>query len=162
MRIATVAVRSRQQSVERASCRRGEVEPDDGCLRQSLLECGHDGREALFQHQHLGCAIRQNEELLGDRETPVQRHQHRPKPRASIEQHEVVRPVEAEDGDAIAAADVELRLQRARRLRDAGGQCRVAQRLTLKPDGRLVGRKRRITFDQTTEIHRQSSVSPVS
>ena len=40
-------------------------------------------------------------------------------PRASIEQYEIVRPVQAQDGDAIAAAHAELRLQRTRGLRDA-------------------------------------------
>ena len=43
-----------------------------------------------------------DEQLLGHRKTPVQRHQHRAEPCAGIKQHQTVGPVFAADRDAIA------------------------------------------------------------
>ena len=103
---------------------------------QALLQRGQNLRKGLFEHQHLYRGIRQDEQLLGDREPPVQRHQHGAEPRAGIEQHEIVRPVQAEDRDAVAAADAEFGLQRARGLFDAGVERRIAERLALKNQSR--------------------------
>ncbi len=76
-------------------------------------------REGLFEHQHLYRGVRQDEQLLGHRKPPVQRHQHGAEPRTGIEQYEVVRPVQAEDRDAVATADAEFGLQRPGGLFDA-------------------------------------------
>ena len=127
MRIAAVAARPRQQRVECASPWRRKIKPDELRVGQALFQRGQNRRKGLFQHQHLDRGIRQDEQLLGDRKPPVQRHQHGAEPRAGIEQHEIVRPVQAEDRDAIAAADAEFGLQRARRLLDACTERRIAR-----------------------------------
>ena len=119
MRIAAVAARARQQRVECDSARRRKIEPDDGGVGQAFCQLGQNSRECLFEHQHLDRGVRQDEQLLGHRQPPVQRHQHGAEPRAGIEQHQIVRPVQAEDRDAVAAADAEFGLQRARGLLDA-------------------------------------------
>jgi len=105
MWITAVAMRLRQQGVEVASGGRCEVETNDRRLRQAFPECGHNRCKRVFQHQHLGRCIGQDEFLLGNRKPPVQRHQDRAEPRAGVKQHEVVGAVQAEDRDAIAAAN---------------------------------------------------------
>ena len=100
--------------------------------------------------------------MLGDGEPPVQRHQHGAQSRTGVEQHQIFRPVHAENCDAVAFADVELTLQRLRRLRYTSGEGRITQRRPLETDRRLFGGKSSVTLDQTTKIHRQSSVSPAS
>ena len=67
-------------------------------------------------------ASEQDEDLLGDREPPVERHQQRAEPRAGIEQDEVVGMVGRQDRDAVAAADAELRFERARGRGNARGE----------------------------------------
>ena len=65
-------------------------------------------------------ASRQDEDLLGHREPPVERHQHGAEPRAGIEQDQIVGMIGGEDRHAIAAADAELAISaRARRRRCA-------------------------------------------
>ena len=162
MRIAAVAARLRQQQVKRASLGRGKIEPHDGCVRQAFFKRWQNLRKSLLEHQHLYPGIRQNEQLLGHCKTPVQRHQHRAEPCAGIKQHQIVRPVQAEDCDAIAAADTQFSLQRACRLVDACTQARVTQSLALKYNRGLVRRERRVALDQTAEVHSYSSASPVS
>ena len=76
-------------------------------IGQVGLKCGENLRERLFQHQHFGRGIRENEKLFGDRQPPVQRHQHGAEPGAGIEQHQVIRPVQAEDRNAVATGDTE-------------------------------------------------------
>ena len=117
MRIAAVAARLRQQRIERAALRRRKIEPDDACVGQALFKrrAGSPAK-ACSSTSTLHRGIRQDEQLLGDRQPPVQRHQHRAEPRAGVEQHQIVRPVQAEDRDAVAAADAEFGLQRAGRL----------------------------------------------
>ena len=110
MRMAAVAAGLRQQRAERAALRGSKIEPDDACGGQALFKPGQDRGEGLLEHQHLYRGVRQDEQLLGHRQPPVQRHQHGAEPCAGIEQHEVVRPVQAEDRDAIAASDAEFRL----------------------------------------------------
>ncbi len=82
MRVATIAFAASQQSFECRAMRWREIEPDDGRSRckpkKNALEC-------LLEHQHLGARIGENEELLGDGEPPVQRHQHRAESCACVE-----------------------------------------------------------------------------
>ena len=70
--------------------------------------------------------------MLGDGEPPVQRNQHGAEPRAGIQQHQIIRPIQAEDRDAIAAADAVFGLQRAGGLFDADTERRVTQKLALE------------------------------
>ncbi len=164
MRIAAVAACARQQRVECASSGRRKIEPDDAGVGQALFQRGQNVRKRLFEHQHLYRSIRQDEQLLGHRKPPVQRHQHGAEPRAGIEQHQIVRPVQAEDRDAIAAADAEFGLQRARGLLDADAERRVAQNLAFEDGRGLVRRERRVPFDEIGKVHCRTSrpISPVS
>ena len=130
MRIAAVAARARQQRVECASPRRRKIEPDDAGVGQALFQRGQNLRKGLFEHQHLDRGVRQDEQLFGHRKPPVQRHQHGAEPRAGIEQHQIVGPVQAEDRDAIAAADAEFGLQRARCLLDASTETPRSSRIS--------------------------------
>src|SRR5207244_3354228 len=99
---------------------------------------------------------------LGHGKSPVQRNQHGAEPGAGIEQHQIIRSVQAEDRDAIAAADAEFALQRACRLFDARTEARVTQNPALEYDRGLVRRERRVALDQTAKVHSYSSDSPVS
>ena len=162
MRIAAVAARLRQQQVKRSSLGRGKIEPHDGCVRQAFFKRWQNLRKSLLEHQCLHRGIRENEQLLGHGEAPVERHQHGAEPGAGIEQHQIIRSVQAEDRDTIAAADAEFGLQRACRLFDARTEARVTQNPALKYDRGLVRRERRVALDQTAEVHSYSSASPVS
>src|SRR2546430_2847100 len=162
MRITAVAARVRQQQVKRASLGRSKIEADNAGVGEAFFQCGQNLRKSLLEHQHLYPGIRQNEQLLGHCKTPVQRHQQRAEPCAGIKQHQLVRPVQAEERDAIGAADTQFSLQRACRLVDACTQARVTQSLALKYDRGLVRRERRVALDQTAEVHSYSSASPVS
>ena len=101
----------------------------------------------MLQRQDLHSRVRQNKGLFGDSEAPIQRHQHRAKPGTSVEQDEIVRPIQAEDRNSIAFADAELALQSLRGLRDARGKGGVGQGGALKADRGLVGRKGSVTLD---------------
>ena len=96
--------------------------------------------------------------MFRHREPPVQRHQHGAEPRAGIEQHQIVRPVQAEDRDAVAFDDTEFCPQCARRPFDAGIERGVAERLALKHDRRLVRRECRVPCDEIGKVHVQLSV----
>ena len=159
MRIASAASLTRQQAFEGHAVRRRKIEADDG---SPWREFGKDSLKCLLEHQHLGAGIGEDEELLGDSQPPVQRHQHRAEPRACIEQDQIVRPVQAQDRDAVTTADAEFLLQGRCGPFDAIGERSIAQPLALEGDGGLVWRKRRVAIDQTAEVHRQSSVSPAS
>ena len=93
-------------------------------------------------------ASQQDVDLLGDRKTPVERHQQGAQPRAGVEQHQVVRVVGGKDGDAVAAADAELRFQGPRGFSDALRQARIAELRARKSYRRLVRRERSIAVDK--------------
>ena len=112
-----------------------------------------DRRKTLLHHQHLHRRIRQDEHLLGHGEPPVERHQHRAKPRAGVEQHQIVRMIEREDRDAVAARHAELRFQRARRLRDAFGERRIGERRAAEADRGFVRREGGVAVDQVGKVH---------
>src|SRR5260221_7550612 len=162
MRITAVAARLHQQLVERASLGRSKIEADNAGVGQAFFQRGQNSRKGPLEHEYLYPGVRQNEQLLGPCKTPVQRHQHRAEPCAGIKQHQIVRPVQAEDRDAIAAADTQFGLQRTCGLFDACTKVRVTQNLALKYDRGSVRRERRVALDQTGEVHSYSSVSPVS
>ena len=113
--------------LECLATRRREVESDDGDSRRSSLKLRKNALKCLLEHQNLGASIGDNEELLGDSQPPVQRHQHRAKPRARIEQNQIVRSIQAQDCDAVPAADAELLLQCRRGALDARGERAIAQ-----------------------------------
>src|SRR5258707_9478337 len=162
MRITAVPARLRQQQIERASPGRNKIEADNAGAGQAFFQRGQNLRKGPLEHEYLYPGVRQDEQLLGHRKTPVQRHQHGAEPCACIEQHQIVRPVQAEDCDAIAAADTEFGLQCACRLFDACTEARVTKNLALKYDRGLGRRERRIALDQAAEVHSYSSDSPVS
>ncbi len=91
---------------------------------RALPKLRDHGREFLVDHQHLRAAVGQDVELLGHREPPVQRHQHRAEPRAGIEQHQIVAMIGGEDRNAVAAPDAEFGFQRAGGVDDARMQAR--------------------------------------
>ena len=141
MRIAAVAGGLRQQRIERTTLRRREIEPDHARVGQLVCKCRQNFGERLFEHQHFRRRIGKDEHLLGGREPPVQRHQHRAEPRAGIEQHQIVGTIEAEDRDAVAAADAEFGFQRSCRGLDTFEKRAIAENLALKNERRLVRAK---------------------
>ncbi len=116
MRIAAIAAAGGEQVVERIAAWRRKIEADDARVRQRCFSGRQTAANACSTTSTFARRVGQNEHLLRHREPPVQRHQHRAEPRAGVEQHQIVRMVERQDRDAVAAADAELRFQRARRL----------------------------------------------
>ena len=159
MRIASAASLARQQAFEGYAAGWCEIQADDD---SPWREFGKNSLKGLLQQQYLGAGISEDEELFGDRQPPIQWHQHCAEPRTRVEQDQVVRPIQAQDRDAVTASDTKLLLQGCCSAFDAIGERGVAQPFPLEGNGRLVWRKRRIAIDQTAEIHRQSSVSPAS
>ena len=153
MRIAAVAARAPQQRVERASMERRKIEAHDACVGHAFFQHRQNIRKGLFEHQHLYRGIGQNEQLLGHGKPPVQRHQHGAESRAGIEQHQIVRPIQAEDRDAIATADAEFRLKRPRGLLDACTERRVTENFAFKNSCRPVRRECRVAFDEIRQVH---------
>ena len=118
-----------------------------------LFERRHDGGEFPLDDQHLGRGVAEDEHLLRHRQPPVQRQQQGAKPRAGIKQHQIIRMIEREDRDAVAAADAKLRLQRARGLRDAFVQCGVGDRAPFEAQRRLIGHEGGVARDEVGEVH---------
>ncbi len=163
MRIAAISGSAGQQCVEcLAGGIRREIERDHARIRQVLRKRREDGRKAFLQHQHLHRGIGQDEELLGDREPPVQRHHDRAEAGAGIEQDQIVWPVHAQDRDAITATNAAFRLQCLRRRLDPRVEHGIAERLALEMNRGLVGRKCGVAGDEAGEIHDYSSFSPAS
>ena len=107
----------------------------------------------LFEDQQLHGCVRHDEQQLRHRKTPVQRHQYCAEPRAGIEQDNIFRPVETEDRDAVAAADAELSLQRARRLFDPRMQHGVGQLFSFENDRGFVWRECRVPLNEVAKVH---------
>ena len=155
VRIAAVTRGSRQQGVQRRALGWRKIEADGVGIRQGFRKRWENFRERRFEHQHLGGGVRENEQLFGDRQPPVQRHQHGAEPGAGVEQHQVVRTVEAENGDTVASADVALRLERARGAFDSRREIAVAQNLAGKDRRRLVGREGGVALDEGRQVQDQ-------
>ncbi len=132
---------------------RYEVEPYDASVWQAFFQRGQNLREGLLKHQHLYRGVRQDEQLFGHCEPPVQRHQHGAEARAGVEQYEIVGPVQAEDRNPVATADAEFGLQRTCRMFDAPTERRVTQHLSFKYNRGFVRRECRIAFDEVGKVH---------
>jgi hypothetical protein len=115
------------------------------------MRVGHEGRR-------LG--IIENVGEFGCRQPPVERHEHRPEPRAGIEQDQRVRVVVGENRHPIAFLHPELAGERRRGTLDTLTQGAVADRLPLEPQSRLARREGRVSPDDVGEVH--SSLSPGS
>ena len=161
VRVAVVAVALRQQMLECA----GDlslVEADDADIGLRLPQRRHHGGERVLHEQRLHRCVHEDEQLLGNGEPPVERHQQRAEPRTSVEQHEIIGLIGGEDRQAVSAPDAELRFERAGRGRDALPERRVGQRAAAIAQRHLVRRERRVARDQIGQIHgrRYSSFSP--
>ena len=129
MRVAAVAAAARRAGRRTTGRLRREIEADHAARRATpRAAAATTAAKPCSTTSTFTAASRQDEHLLGHREAPVQRHQHRAEPRAGIEQHQIVGMVGREDRDAVAAPDAEPRFQRARGLRDALGKRRIGQR----------------------------------
>ena len=161
MRVTVIAVALRQPVLERA----GDltlVEADDTDIALRLPQRRHHGGERLLHEQRLHRCVHQDEQLLGNGEPPVERHQQRAEARTSVEQNEIIGLIGGEDRHPVSAPDAELRLERAGRGRDALPERRIGQRAAAIAQRHLVRRERRVARDQIGQIHgrRYSSFSP--
>ena len=139
--------------LQASAARRRKVEADDAHVGQRLGQRSDDGREGLLHDERLHRGIAEDVDLLRHGEAPVERHQQRAEPRAGIEQHEIVRVVGGEDGDAVAAAHAQLRFERTGRVGNALRQLRIGQRAPREADRGLVGRKCGVAVDEVGEVH---------
>ncbi len=155
VRVAAIAAARRQQRVECGASRRREIEPDDAGVRQTACPAaGRTAAKACSTTSTFTDGIGQDEQLLGHREPPVQRHQHGAEPRAGIEQHQIVGMVQAEDRDAVAAADAEFVFS----ARAVCGDARARTRHSSAPRPRrwiagLSGVNAALRVDEVGEVH---------
>ena len=148
-----VAAGAREERCQRCTALRREVEADDAYVGQRLGQRSDDGREGLLDDERLHRGVTEDIDLLRHGEAPVERHHQRAEARAGIEQHEIIRVVGGEDGDAVAAANAQLRFERTGGVGDALRQARIGQRAPREPDRGLVGCKCSVAVYEAGEVH---------
>ncbi len=108
-----------------------------GRRRDTLLDRGRS--ETRVNEQQCRRAIAQHRAVLGRREAPVQRHEDGAQARAGEQRRQHRGTVQAEPGDAVVARHA-MRAKRRGKGVDEAREGRVAERLTLETQRRLVRR----------------------
>ena len=90
IRFTSVAAAGVDQRRQIAARLRRAVQADDPRLGEHIDERRADRIECVFDEQRLHRGVAQDEHLLGHREPPVQRHQHRTQSCTGVEQRQVV------------------------------------------------------------------------
>jgi len=98
--LAAVAACLREQGIEHAPDGGEKSSPTTAVSGWLFSSTGRIASNAFSSTRNLGRGIGQMNSLLGHASRQFSRHQHRAKSRAGIEQHEIVRPVQAEDRNA--------------------------------------------------------------
>ena len=100
-----------------------------------------------FEEKRFGIAIGKDQAMLMRREPPIEGHQQGAQPRGGKQQHEHIRMVVAEKGDAIAFRDPKAG-QPARRALRARPKVGVGKIIALEVEGGPAGGVLRPAFDE--------------